>query len=936
MRKAILTLLVVAASAAAWAQGSIEYVRRIHGWEDELHLDSREVLGDTWTCALGASTCNAVLGSVNTVALASGDSVICQTTAGKWWSWSVDGTPASLDTFERLRVLPDGTVDSMPAVTGSTCYRIGLGVEATLAPVDDGTGLEAPLSLSTTGIGVGIDAPGGTVNTPGKATFWSKGDNAFHMDLDATTMTGDAVFTLPADEPAAESWLTMGTDGQVDYTPISGETLAAVTARGATTSTPTTFSNGITASDITFVYDNMASLTMPAPADESEENAAAIVIGGATGPSGTGTNGAGSGSSFSMFAGSGGAAVNNPGGQGGSFVIESGAGGDSTNDVGSSGGAIEITTGDGGNGTDGGPGGSITLIAGSGGAGSAGPTGDGGSISLYSGGSGSSAEGNIILDSGDQGYILARGPLVVVGEDKTAGTPNIDGTIKLWSNGDNDYFTTLMTGTQTQAVTYTLPLDDGAAGEALTTNGSGVLDWAAVGGTSAFTSTVTVDVDGGNAAVELLELSNTDDTGAGSWGQVARIRSEFNSSTDSGVNWAMRDGAYIDFYKELGSDYYTGSGTADMDSGIKFGAVQNGTDRSQPVMTIQSDGQVRFNGGYANGGIDIFVDGSSYSYYYGTFNADMNLYDYQADSIFLNKYYLGMEGSTKDDYEMLGAFVSNRNAYANAADETAVFAWSRGEAQTVADNGGGTPATFTLTPESFISLHRVTCNDANGCTATVAETYSWDGQTSMICNVATYPITVADSSGVVELRGGESAVLGPYDCLTLVYSDARYLEQARTIAAGATSTYGITGQTQGVEHVKVHVTHSDILTASGAGSLSANLNVMTIPARSRVTGAAIIVTEQGVATNTVICGLHGDQLIMSGSSVDLKSAVGTVLGQNDSGQVGEIFDGAGTFGGWIYTSAETIVMNVTCGANCDSITYSAGEYDIIVSYEVLP
>ncbi len=65
--------------------------------------------------------------------------------------------------------------------------------------------------------------------------------------LPNSAMTSDALFYMPADEPAAESWLTMGTDGVIDYTAISTETLAAVTARGATTGTSTEFQNATAA-----------------------------------------------------------------------------------------------------------------------------------------------------------------------------------------------------------------------------------------------------------------------------------------------------------------------------------------------------------------------------------------------------------------------------------------------------------------------------------------------------------------------------------------------------------------------------------------------------------------------------------------------------------------------------------------------------------------
>lgn len=677
MRRAIFTLLLAAAAAVSWAQGSIEHVRRIHGWEDELHLASRDVLGDTWTCALGAAACNADVGSVNTVALSSGDSVICETTGGDWWSWGVDGAPAGLDTFNRLRVLPDGTVDSMPAVTASTCYRIGLGMSGAAAlRLEDGAGVGSALALSPTE--------------------------------------------------------------------------------------------------------------------------------------------------------------------------------------------------------------------------------------------------------------------AMLGEDKTAGTPNTAGQLTLVSAGDNTYTTTVTTATQAQAVAYITPPDDGDANEVLTTNGSGTLTWEPVASGTAFTTQVTVDVDpGSNTVQELLELTNTDNTGDGSYGQKGRIRSEFLGSTDSGGSWASHDGAFIDFLKTTSSDYFTASGTADMDSGIGFGVRVDGADKTfgsaAYAMEIESDGEIKIGGGIANGGVEVAYATGGFYYNAKLIASSSWSYDAPADSMFFNQYYIGKEGSSADGNEMLGAYVSDMNAYDNSSDEVAVFAWSRGEAQTVATNGAGTPASFTLTPESFISLHRVTCNDADGCTATIAETYAWDGQSSQVCNVATYPITIADSSGVVELRGGESAVLRAYDCLGLVYSSDRYLEEFRSVAAGATSTYGITGQTQGVQHVKTHVTHTDIVTACGSNA-SCDLTVFTLPARSHVVGGYIIITEQGIATDVVTADLSHSgtgNIVLDGK--DLKGAVGLVY-FND----GDEFTGGSSFGGHFELAAYSIELGIACGAACNSITYSAGEYDIIVSYEVLP
>ncbi len=71
---------------------------------------------------------------------------------------------------------------------------------------------------------------------------------------------------------------------------------------------------------------------------------------------------------------------------------------------------------------------------------------------------------------------------ISIGEDVAGGASNEEGILKLWSDGDNAFYTQIKTGTQTQNVVLTLPLDDGDADQVLQTNGAGVLDWVAAAG----------------------------------------------------------------------------------------------------------------------------------------------------------------------------------------------------------------------------------------------------------------------------------------------------------------------------------------------------------------------------------------------------------------------------------------------------------------------
>lgn len=64
------------------------------------------------------------------------------------------------------------------------------------------------------------------------------------------------------------------------------------------------------------------------------------------------------------------------------------------------------------------------------------------------------------------------------GSDRISGTVNVPGKIKLFSSGDNAYFTSFTSGLQTANATYTLPLAMPAGdGYSLTSTTTGVLSW---------------------------------------------------------------------------------------------------------------------------------------------------------------------------------------------------------------------------------------------------------------------------------------------------------------------------------------------------------------------------------------------------------------------------------------------------------------------------
>jgi hypothetical protein len=78
--------------------------------------------------------------------------------------------------------------------------------------------------------------------------------------------------------------------------------------------------------------------------------------------------------------------------------------------------------------------------------------------------------------------LLQNAVATVMGKDETALTPNIAGSMKMWSAGDNAFYNTFTSGTNTANATYTLPTAmptvNGQVLSALTT---GVMSWTSGG-----------------------------------------------------------------------------------------------------------------------------------------------------------------------------------------------------------------------------------------------------------------------------------------------------------------------------------------------------------------------------------------------------------------------------------------------------------------------
>lgn len=96
---------------------------------------------------------------------------------------------------------------------------------------------------------------------------------------------------------------------------------------------------------------------------------------------------------------------------------------------------------------------------------------------------------------------------------------------------------------------------------------------------------------------------------------------------------------------------------------------------------------------------------------------------------------------------------------------------------TIADNGGGTAATSTLTTPAT-SYYEYTCSDTDGCDLTLGETSVTAGQRLTIVNVSSNVLNIADSAGVSETAG--AMAMGQYDSISFVYETDRWVETSRS------------------------------------------------------------------------------------------------------------------------------------------------------------
>lgn len=244
--------------------------------------------------------------------------------------------------------------------------------------------------------------------------------------------------------------------------------------------------------------------------------------------------------------------------------------------------------------------------------------------------------------------------------------------------------------------------------------------------------------------------------------------------------------------------------------------------------------------------------------------------------------------------------------------------------QTIADNGGGTAATGTVTvSNSYVELN---CQDADGCTVSVSETGARDGAVLHIANVSANTETFADSAGVLEMQNGTSFPAAQYEVLTLVYASDRWVEVARSadVSGGggsfltASSTNTLTNKTYDAEDTGNLLTLPFTVWVQGgrcdnATATSPEWSFPTsnpgVPACDTGTNVQRGVMDFADGANTLSAQWHyrlpGDWVLASGIGVRLEWYSSTTTG-NVVWQVASACVGDGETGDPAFNTASTI------------------------------
>jgi len=464
---------------------------------------------------------------------------------------------------------------------------------------------------------------------------------------------------------------------------------------------------------------------------------------------------------------------------------------------------------------------------------------------------------------------------LVLGVDAATNTA---GSIKLWSAGAVDFYTTITAGVQSETSAYVWPTARGAASSVLTdAAGNGTLSWAAIpadgdsvtgnevtnatdgtltrGGSGTAVSPYTlginlssgntwlaalgISLDGNNAEAAPLVLTNSNVPTTGQTGDTAVARFRLVGSVNTVE--AAHEAARLEAFKI--SDWFHASDETDHDSGLNVYTTVNGTETLRATFW---DGTYGFK-----------VVGSIYS----------------------STTILGTAFQNLTGVALMGTYGFESTSVAAGTDANSLTFNYNGLQDEGATGSADTDEGLCARPQY-----------SDAATATALDDGDVSGQ------FATYVLPTADAEAQVGTTIGHAPTSG-----------------------------------------KWHFTHDDWATATGATHAQ---GIVTLPAKAVLMAADVVITEQAVFddTLTIACGSAAAAYNQITTAQTLKAAANTVYGDADAERGTDLPDADMVgFKLYSYTATQAITCLIDGNAtHLDDGHATAGEFDVVLTWMVLP
>jgi hypothetical protein len=456
------------------------------------------------------------------------------------------------------------------------------------------------------------------------------------------------------------------------------------------------------------------------------------------------------------------------------------------------------------------------------------------------------------------------------------------------------------------------------------------------------TGQTAINVDGNNAATELLELTNTNEGATGETGDTVQQTFSLYGSSDSGSSWAKHEAGSIRVLKA--SDWW-GADEGDYDAYMSFFITRNGVETE--YLRLEPTGWGTF---YSN---NIRASGNDWSI---EATGAVNLESSGSINITNNTSHAGTKELRISKFKD-----GSGNVYGQVNDATGSTSSGTGTGRWLLGVGDFTDPSLVFgtesNPDGFYAVANSYVRLVIGGNARWIFDTNYIGGSSNGYPHIVYEEASSTNPGFTYLSDYDtglgtaaadqlSGIAGGVEIWRAVEGDDDYLQATTHILTAGTGVSESVDAEVGTHFWKGLIDYSDIATQCGAVTDCDYLYV-TLPAKAILHSALFAVEVQGVFGDT-LTGTTGDNSStydnwIVGDNVaptpfNMKAASGTRYGEVDAERDDAIPD-ADTLANYMqsYTATTPVVLQIHGNAtSLNDASHTAGQYALIIHYSVLP